>query len=95
MIAFVLSRDGSLGAIQAGMIEALLERDIMPVALVGTSIEAANAAFLAPGPTLLRARRCPTCGGRSSRAPNPPLPRRTTMRHLQARRGSAQRPRAR
>jgi NTE family protein len=56
VIAFVLSGGGSLGAIQAGMLEALLERNIVPDALVGTSIGAANAAFLAADPTLPRAR---------------------------------------
>ena len=56
MIAFVLSGGGSLGAIQAGMLEALLEHDIVPDALVGTSIGAANAAFLAGGPTLSQAQ---------------------------------------
>jgi NTE family protein len=56
MIAFVLSGGGSLGAIQAGMLEALLERDVVPDALVGTSIGAANAAFLAAEPTLPRAQ---------------------------------------
>jgi predicted acylesterase/phospholipase RssA len=56
MIAFVLSRGGSLGAIQAGMLEALLERGIAPDALVGTSIGAANAAFLADEPTLPQAQ---------------------------------------
>lgn len=56
MIAFVLSGGGSLGAAQAGMLEALLERDIVPDVLVGTSIGAANAAFLAADPTLSRAQ---------------------------------------
>ena len=56
MIAFVLSGGGSLGAAQAGMLEALLERDIVPDVLVGTSIGAANAAFLAAEPTLSRAQ---------------------------------------
>lgn len=56
MIAFVLSGGGSLGAVQAGMLEALLERDIVPDVLVGTSIGAANAAFLAAEPTLPRAQ---------------------------------------
>lgn len=56
MIALVLSGGGSLGAIQAGMLEALLERDIVPDALVGTSIGAANAAFFAADPTLPRAQ---------------------------------------
>ena len=55
MIAFVLSGGGSLGAAQAGMLEALLERDVVPDVLVGTSIGAANAAFLAADPTLSRA----------------------------------------
>lgn len=51
-IAFVLSGGGNLGAIQAGQLEALAEAGIRPDVLVGTSIGAANAAFLAadPGP---------------------------------------------
>ena len=56
MIAFVLSGGGSLGAVQAGMLEGLLERHIVPDVLVGTSIGAANAAFLAADPTLPRTR---------------------------------------
>ena len=56
MIAFVLSGGGSLGAVQAGMLEALLERGIVPDVLVGTSIGAANAAFLAAEPTFPRAQ---------------------------------------
>ena len=56
MIAFVLSGGGSLGAVQAGMLEALLESEIVPDVLVGTSIGAANAAFLAAEPSLPRAR---------------------------------------
>lgn len=56
MNAFVLSGGGSLGALQAGMLEALLEAGIEPHALVGTSIGAANAAFMAADPSLDRAR---------------------------------------
>lgn len=56
MNAFVLSGGANLGAEQAGMLEALLEAGIRPDVLVGTSIGAANAAFLAADPTLLRAR---------------------------------------
>lgn len=56
MIAFVLSGGGSLGAVQAGMLEALLEHRIVPDVLVGTSVGAANAAFLAADPSLPRAR---------------------------------------
>jgi NTE family protein len=52
MIAFVLSGGASLTTIQAGMLKALLERDIVPDARLGTSIGAANAAFLAAEPAL-------------------------------------------
>src|SRR3954452_15757667 len=46
-IAFVLSGGASLGAIQVGMLRALLERDIHPDLIVGTSVGAVNGAFLA------------------------------------------------
>jgi NTE family protein len=50
--AFVLSGGGSLGAVQVGMMLALSERGIAPDLLVGTSVGALNAAYLAgdPGP---------------------------------------------
>jgi NTE family protein len=56
MNAFVLSGGANLGAEQAGMLEALLEAEIVPDVLVGTSIGSANAAFLAADPTLRRAQ---------------------------------------
>ena len=49
-VAFVLSGGASLGAAQAGMVEALYERNIRPDLLVGTSVGAINAAFLASRP---------------------------------------------
>jgi NTE family protein len=55
-VAFVLSGGANLGAAQAGMLEALLDAGIVPDLLVGTSIGAANAAFMAAGPTSDRAR---------------------------------------
>lgn len=55
MNAFVLSGGANLGAEQAGMLEGLLEAGIRPDVLVGTSIGAANAAFLAADPSLERA----------------------------------------
>jgi NTE family protein len=55
--AFVLSGGANLGAEQAGMLEALLAAGVVPDMLVGTSIGAANAAFLAADPTLERARQ--------------------------------------
>lgn len=45
--AFVLSGGASLGAIQVGMLRALLEHDIRPDLIVGTSVGALNGAFLA------------------------------------------------
>lgn len=56
MNAFVFSGGTNLGAEQAGMLEALLEASIVPDVVVGTSIGAANAAFIAADPTLKRAR---------------------------------------
>ena len=55
-MAFVLSGGANLGAAQAGMLEALLNAGIVPDLLVGTSIGAVNAAFMAAGPTPDRAR---------------------------------------
>jgi NTE family protein len=48
--AFVLSGGASLGALQVGMLEALYERGIRPDLLVGTSVGALNAAFVASRP---------------------------------------------
>lgn len=45
--AFVLSGGGSLGAIQVGMLQALVEAGITPDVLYGTSVGALNAAFVA------------------------------------------------
>jgi NTE family protein len=45
--AFVLSGGASLGAIQVGMLRALLEHDIRPDLIVGTSVGALTGAFLA------------------------------------------------
>lgn len=47
--AFVLSGGGNLGAVQVGMLRALHERRIVPDLLVGTSVGALNAAYLAGG----------------------------------------------
>jgi NTE family protein len=52
--AFILSGGGTLGSIQVGMLEALLEADIHPEVLVGSSIGSVNAAFLAADPSLER-----------------------------------------
>ncbi|KRC84636.1 hypothetical protein ASE25_20375 [Terrabacter sp. Root85] len=53
--AFVLTGGGSLGAVQVGMLLALRDCKIEPDLLVGTSVGAVNAAYLA-GPGSTRAR---------------------------------------
>src|SRR5271165_486363 len=55
--AFVLSGGASLGASQAGMLEALYERGIRPDLLVGTSVGAINAAFVASRPPTVQTAR--------------------------------------
>ncbi len=46
-LAFVFGGGGARGALQVGALRALLEADIIPDLLVGTSIGAANATFMA------------------------------------------------
>jgi len=46
-LAFVLCGGGARGALQVGALRALLEKNICPDLLVGTSVGAVNAAFLA------------------------------------------------
>lgn len=46
-LAFVLSGGGARGALQVGALQALLEADICPDLLVGSSIGAVNATYLA------------------------------------------------
>jgi NTE family protein len=57
VIAFVLSGGANLGSIHVGMVTALLEAGITPDIIVGTSIGAVNAAFLAAEPTVEHADR--------------------------------------
>ncbi len=51
-VAFVLSGGGSLGSIQVGVVEALMEQGVFPDIIVGTSVGALNGAWLARHPTL-------------------------------------------
>jgi NTE family protein len=55
-VAFALSGGGNLGPMQAGSIVALMEAGIRPDLLVGTSVGALNAAFLATRPGVAGAR---------------------------------------
>ena len=53
---FVLSGGAARGAVQVGMMEVLLERGIVPDALVGTSVGALNAVFMGCRPDLAQVR---------------------------------------
>jgi NTE family protein len=53
-VAFVFSGGASLGASQAGMLQALYEAGIRPDLLVGTSAGAINAAFVASRPATVQ-----------------------------------------
>lgn len=55
--AFALSGGGNLGPMQAGTVLALVEGGVEPDLLVGTSVGALNAAFLATRPGLAGARK--------------------------------------
>lgn len=50
--AFVLGGGGVLGAVEIGMLRGLLERDIAPDLVLGTSVGALNGAMVARQPTL-------------------------------------------
>jgi NTE family protein len=51
-VAFVLSGGGNRGALEVGVLRALLEHKIQPRILVGTSVGAINATAIAMNPTL-------------------------------------------
>lgn len=53
-VAFVLSSGFNLGAVQVGMLRALVEQDITPDMIVGCSVGAINGAAFAEHPTLAR-----------------------------------------
>jgi NTE family protein len=57
LTAFVLSGGASLGSLQAGMLRALYERGITADLLVGTSVGALNAAFIASRPQTTESAR--------------------------------------
>ena len=75
--AFVLSGGGSLGAVQVGMLQALAARGVEPDLLIGTSVGALNASYVAPVTGTAR-RRSPSsprsgrdCGGATCSRCNP------------------------
>ncbi len=56
-VAFVMSGGGNHGVAQVGMLRALLEREIVPDVIVGTSVGALNGSALAADPTLASVAR--------------------------------------
>jgi predicted acylesterase/phospholipase RssA len=56
-VAFVLGGGGHLGAHEVGMPQALLDPDIAPSLIVGTSVGAINGAVVATDPTTATAAR--------------------------------------
>jgi len=55
--AFVLGGGGILGAAEVGMLRALLEREIIPDLIVGSSVGALNGAFIAADPSTASVER--------------------------------------
>jgi NTE family protein len=55
--AFVLSGGASLGAVQAGMLRALYERDVAPDLILGASVGALNGAYIASRPPTVETAR--------------------------------------
>ncbi len=53
----MLSGGGSLGSVQVGCLEVLLQHGIFPDLILGTSVGALNGAFLAKDPTLEGVRK--------------------------------------
>jgi NTE family protein len=51
-VAFVLGGGGQLGAAEVGMLRALIERDLLPDLIVGSSVGALHGAMIAAEPTL-------------------------------------------
>jgi len=50
-VAFVLGGGGSLGAVQVGMLQALMEKQVTPDLVFGTSVGSLNGAVIAADPT--------------------------------------------
>lgn len=61
VIGFVLSGGANLGSLHVGMLQALLEAGVEPDIVVGTSIGAVNAAYLAAEPSLEHVGRLRDC----------------------------------
>lgn len=80
--AVVLSGGGSLGAIQVGALQALFEAGVRPDVLVGCSVGALNAAFMAVDPSVDRVRELRELWLSLDRADVFPSSRRSVAGHI-------------
>ena len=80
--AFVFAGGGSLGAVQVGMLEALLEAGVTPDFVVGSSVGALNAGFFAGDPTAGGVAKLATIWRGLRRADVFPLTLRSALRWL-------------
>jgi len=80
--AFVLSGGGSLGAVQVGALQSLMDAGIRPDVIVGCSVGALNAAFLAADPTRERLDALESLWLSLNRADIFPSSRRSIAGHL-------------
>jgi NTE family protein len=80
--AFVLSGGGSLGAIQVGALQALMDAGIRPDVLVGCSVGALNAAFVGVDPSRERLSALESLWLSLDRADVFPASRRSIAGHL-------------
>ena len=67
-VAFVFPSGGSTGAVQVGILVSLLEAGVVPDLMVGTSVGALNAAFMAVDPSPARASTLESVWRRLSRS---------------------------
>ena len=82
----MLSGGGSLGAVQVGMMRAIVERGHTPDLLVGTSVGALNAAYLAGDPSLAGVERLAHVWTRVRRTDVFPTPRASAISAVTGRR---------
>jgi NTE family protein len=80
--AFVLSGGGSLGAVQVGALQALMGAGVRPDVLIGCSVGALNAAFLAADPSRERVDALESLWLSLNRADIFPASRRSIAGHL-------------
>ena len=80
--AFVLSGGGSLGAVQVGALQSLMDAGIRPDVIIGCSVGALNSAFLATEPTRDRLDELESLWLGLSRADIFPATRRSIAGHV-------------